>query len=876
MSIRQLAKDWPLVGREEEVAVFSDAWSKQWCRGVLIYGPAGVGKSHLATNYLKLANRNLGHGITVTATEQAAAVPLGAMSHLLPADIDMSDPVRVFSTVARALTGPGGHPRPLMVDDLHLIDDTSAVLLKQLVDVDAIRLIATIRSEQHRDVLDLFARDSSILRIDLEPLDRERVLKLLQIVLGETVTWQTVDALFAVSRGNLLYLRELILGAVSTGALKKEDEVWQLEDDGVVGTPLLTELVQIRLNAAPQAAKTILQLLSFCEPLPLRHAEEVTQHDTLIELEDSGLVHVMRDGRRASLSLAHPLYGEVLRSTTPKETSRALLLQEIGRIENHGSRRRHDVVNIASWRLTATGTESPELLLRAANLARHAHDYQQVLTLLEAITAENHSFQTQLLMGEALMETGKAVQAEEFLAQVNAQAVNEEEKLALVHLRTMNMGFGAGKMEEAFKLNDIARTEICAAQNVQMLDVNEGINRAFSGEPAHALSLLENLPYNCENAPEPNMWLMGALMKTYSLALQGRTKDAITWARHAHETHVRLNDHVIVPHPSDQHNPLIVAFTNAGRLADARSLFDRTNFDLLEARAPLPRIWANVYAGRNEWIAGHPSTALRWYSEARNMAKKYNHTLPVPLIEAAMKACNAQLGRFTAAAENPVYPRLHLGAEIALGDAWIFALAGKKDVAVRILQDAAHQARLTSHAPSEAIILTDIARIGDARGVLDRLRQVCEASDGNLVPLQLEFVKAIVGREPEKLLSCSEKLGAAGLDLLAAEASNSAAALWNRIGQQRLATAAAQRAHVYASRCEGASTLLLPKSSTQRVQQLSDRELEVGRLAAKGSSSKEIAEVLHLSVRTVDNHLQRIYAKLGVTNRRALVEALRG
>jgi DNA-binding NarL/FixJ family response regulator len=48
---------------------------------------------------------------------------------------------------------------------------------------------------------------------------------------------------------------------------------------------------------------------------------------------------------------------------------------------------------------------------------------------------------------------------------------------------------------------------------------------------------------------------------------------------------------------------------------------------------------------------------------------------------------------------------------------------------------------------------------------------------------------------------------------------------------------------------------------------LSSRELEVTQLVARGLSSPQIGELLHLSTRTVDNHLARIYAKLGFSSR---------
>jgi DNA-binding NarL/FixJ family response regulator len=45
---------------------------------------------------------------------------------------------------------------------------------------------------------------------------------------------------------------------------------------------------------------------------------------------------------------------------------------------------------------------------------------------------------------------------------------------------------------------------------------------------------------------------------------------------------------------------------------------------------------------------------------------------------------------------------------------------------------------------------------------------------------------------------------------------------------------------------------------------LSDREIEVLRLVARGKSNREIASDLFLSVRTVDRHIANIYAKTGL------------
>ena len=52
---------------------------------------------------------------------------------------------------------------------------------------------------------------------------------------------------------------------------------------------------------------------------------------------------------------------------------------------------------------------------------------------------------------------------------------------------------------------------------------------------------------------------------------------------------------------------------------------------------------------------------------------------------------------------------------------------------------------------------------------------------------------------------------------------------------------------------------------------LSPREMEVARMVSKGYPNKVIAGVLEISSWTVCTHLRRIFAKLGVTSRAAMV-----
>jgi DNA-binding CsgD family transcriptional regulator len=55
---------------------------------------------------------------------------------------------------------------------------------------------------------------------------------------------------------------------------------------------------------------------------------------------------------------------------------------------------------------------------------------------------------------------------------------------------------------------------------------------------------------------------------------------------------------------------------------------------------------------------------------------------------------------------------------------------------------------------------------------------------------------------------------------------------------------------------------------------LSPREIEIARMVAKGYPNKAIAAVLEISSWTVSTHLRRIFAKLGVSSRAAMVARL--
>jgi DNA-binding NarL/FixJ family response regulator len=70
--------------------------------------------------------------------------------------------------------------------------------------------------------------------------------------------------------------------------------------------------------------------------------------------------------------------------------------------------------------------------------------------------------------------------------------------------------------------------------------------------------------------------------------------------------------------------------------------------------------------------------------------------------------------------------------------------------------------------------------------------------------------------------------------------------------------------------------IITPQQSETRTNVLSEREMEVLKLAVSGKSNKDIAESLNISLRTVQAHMRSIFNKLGVGSRsEAIVSGLK-
>ncbi|MFD0432178.1 hypothetical protein ACFQ60_47990 [Streptomyces zhihengii] len=426
--------------------------------GAKVCGSLTAGrKSRLAEECLGRAAASGWKVLQATATAAAATVPLGAIAHIIPAGVDLSDPMKGFAEVAASLAGPQQRTRwALWVDDIHLLDATSVLLLQQLVDAGVIRLICTVRAGEpiSEAVAALCYRDV-VRQIDVTAFDRQNVEEVLRTALGGPIERQTLRELFTASEGNILYVRELVLSALASGSLTTDGEIWELTGDRPVGTSKLIEVIQARLAVADAPARPGNSWR--CAGPSACQMHKHSHRSRCSSTWNRPAWYVSAPSGGAPMSLTHPLYGEVLREQIPHLRRRVMLLQQAERVESYGPRRRDDALQVATWRLAATGTADPALLVRAANLARHATDVQQVLTLMSALPSDARTAATQLIHGEALALLGRCQEAENILAEADVMSDTEEDLLAIMSMRVRNFYWIQSRTEAAYAVVNAAR-----------------------------------------------------------------------------------------------------------------------------------------------------------------------------------------------------------------------------------------------------------------------------------------------------------------------------------------------------------------------------------------------------------------------------------
>jgi DNA-binding CsgD family transcriptional regulator len=211
-----------------------------------------------------------------------------------------------------------------------------------------------------------------------------------------------------------------------------------------------------------------------------------------------------------------------------------------------------------------------------------------------------------------------------------------------------------------------------------------------------------------------------------------------------------------------------------------------------------------------------------------------------------------------------------MDAEIHRARAWNAVAHGELTRARGHLIDGIDLAHSQSAIGLELGLVHDLARLGDAKTAAARVG-ACDRAHGSLAAVRREHIAAANASDGAALDTVAATFAHAGIFLFAAEAAADAARAYERAGSKRAALASQRRSDELAAHCQGARSPALTASSAIS---LTQREREVAALAAAGLGNRAISKRLFVSLRTIENHLQRSYDKLGVGGRTELTAAL--
>jgi DNA-binding NarL/FixJ family response regulator len=864
---------WPLVGRAQELERVSELLHGGACRGVVFAGAAGVGKTRLAREALAAARAVGFAGDWAVGTHSAASIPFGALSHLVPADRGAaSEHLDMLRTaVGHLARRADGRRLVLAVDDAHLLDDGSATLVRHLAEASDTFLIATVRSrEPTPDGIVALWKDELAERLEVGPLPAQDVDRLLAIAVNGPVDDATAQHVALVTQGNALYLRELVIGALDTGVLRKTGGVWRLLGP-LTPPPRLVELIEARLGRLDGQARLGLELLAFGEPLGADTLKRLVPLATLEQAERKGLIMLEQQQRRVQARLAHPLYSEVLRRNAPAIRARSVCRRLAETATATGIRRADDVLRVVTWSLDAGAECDAAILSAASRRALRRFDYALAERLARKAVEVGGGLAASWALGDALIGRGDSAGGETVLAELAPRCRGDAARARLALLRASNLVFGLGQVAAAEDLLRAAAAQTADPQWRGELAAFQATCSIWGGRTGDALAGARSV---IEQDVGGRASLSALVIGGLTAALCGRGDEALAYAARGEQLVGKYADDLPL-------SPLQLAVNRcladllAGRLAraeaDARAGYQRA----------LREHWSDACATWAQWLGhiarhrGQPRSALGWLRKSAVLLRENDRFGSLPAVLADCANAAAVAGDPHAASDMLRESEEHLRGPFLLhveqARPWVSAARGERAAAVQLAIAAADRGRQRGELGWAVVAMHDIARLGNATAAARRFGAITGQVDGEAVTVYTAHVDALIARDGPRLDDVAGRFDALGFTLLAAEAAAEAAQAHRAEGRVASALASTKRAKQLAGLCEGART---PALELLDPLPLTPRERQIATLAASGLSSRAIARDLVLSARTIDNHLSNIYAKMGITGRTQLADRL--
>ncbi len=866
---------WPLVGRQDELQRIVEALLDRSASAVVLAGVAGVGKTRLLVEALdRLSAKGLVTRLAV-ATRSASAIPFGAIAHLLPASLatpgSRSNLLRLAGESILEEAGAGS--LVLGIDDAHLLDDTSAALVHHLALQGNAEVVTAVRSgEQAPDPIVALWKDQVAERVEIPALSRAEVEELTRLVLGSQVDRATVHLLWSTTRGNPLFLRELILGGLQAGRLQQLDGVWIWRGPFAMSARL-KEVLDLRLRDLASGERGALAIAAIAGSIELSILERLAGSDSVEALQHLGLLEAADDGgRRVEARVSHPLYGEAARKATPELGIRHIQLALADAVQSTGARRREDLPRVATWRLEGGDLGHADQMAAAARRALSVFDAELAERLARAAVDGGGGFPAAIVAAEAVMAQGRFLEAEAMLKELSSTAATDIERTQAVVARGSNLFWHLGQADAVRRAIEEGLRGVRDPALRDAVETSLVPSLLFGGRTEEALAIaLEVLE---RGSADVRVLLEAATAASFGLAVAGRTPDAEAVIDRWHPEAEAVAEILPFAHFWLRGNRYLV-HAWAGEVRRAVQEGEELYEHVLALHTGPERAPHAFMIGSLTFLTGRIRSASAWLREAIPLLREVDLLRHRSACLGQLARCSALLGD-AATAERALAEAEECRVEsfkmdevfIGLGQAWTAVARGETSRGLDLALSTAERVGAMGQFVFEAEALHDATSLGGAGRAATRLNELGASKDSELVAAFAAHAGALVVADAQGLLSVSARFEQMGMLLYAAEASAEAAAIFAAAGRKGSALAATERARALAAMCEGARTPTLAELETPLP--ITPREREIATMAAAGLSNKEIARRLVVSVRTVDNHLHAVYEKLGIAGREEL------
>ena len=870
---KQHGANWPVVGRDDELGQALAAFEVgAQVRGVALLGESGVGKSALARSLAEvLASR--GHAVRfVLGTETGRAIPLGAFYRSVTVDAT-HEPAVMLAAAHRTLEQEEN--LVMVVDDAQLLDSLSATLVHQLAVSGKIRLIVVVRTgDPVPDAVTSLWKEQLLQPLAIKPFGAEQIGELARAVLGGAVNTDLVDELHHRTAGNVLLLRGLLSAGRESGVLVQTGAGWQLRGP-LRGDDELYDLVEFRLQSLTPEELEAVEVVATAEVLDWQVLQAICDAHAIAALERRGLLQLVGDGAPTMARLNHPVIGEAAVRRAGIARTRQLntiLAQQLQRYTESGVSPADVRTRMQLAQFMMHGDLEPDLdlIIETAATAITMSNVGYGEELARFAFDHGGGLAAALVLADAVSWQGRGSEAENVLRSFDPDGSDVMLTVRWGCLRAANLFWGCGRLIAARAVLANVKERVDPAAVLGLASSMEVSFAFFSGDLPTAITTGLVV---CESDLSPPAAVWAAMSTSWALGLSGRFAECHRFAHKGFQA-ASLGDSG--PHRFAIGLAEMMALTAAGDFAGTDLVRDRyaeLAAGVREAEAIVKAIAGVAYLARGDLVAA--SEALHESVAAMLLGFPSGFLMLVSAMLAQAQA-GQQHSDVAASAlhlsEDANGPQVTVFLpELELARAWVKVAGGQTSSARRHAMRAADIARQSGMAAVEIRALHTAVRFGD-RSQAPRIVELARRLEAPLPEAMAAHARALAYRDGELLDEVAERFSGIGAMGLAADAAAQAAREHARAGARAKGLESSARAHWLAGKLGLHSPALA--AATQPLP-ITDREREIAAMVSAGMSNREIANRLSVSVRTVDGHLYRIYAKLDIQSRDQLARLIR-